>query len=87
MKAKDYTEIFQKADDKFEAARQICNEFIMETKSLVKNRKVQTPSGLNGVLREQRQKWIAVARQTGAFKENGYELLMKQHIPEIARYF
>jgi hypothetical protein len=88
MKAKDYAEIYEKAVEKNKAIIQICNEFIRETKSLVKTRKVQTASGLNGVLREQRQKWIAFSRQTkGVLKEDGFELLMKQQVPEIGRYF
>ena len=88
MKASDYFTIWNESEDKEQSLLKICNGFIRETAELVKTRKIKTPSGLNGVLTEQRQKWISLARKTGGYlKEGGYVTLIAQELPDIAQYF
>jgi hypothetical protein len=88
MKAKDYAEIYNKEEDKKKAIGIIGAEFARETSRLLTERKAQTASALNGVLREQRLKWIAFCRQTGnEIVEDGFEIVMKAEFPQIASYF
>ena len=94
MKAKDYIAKYQEQllsqseDSVFTAVKSILSEMLDEVKAVAKTRNVQLIRGLVPILKEQNQKWNAIAnRFEGTLKRDGFIEIVKTTIyPEIANY-
>ena len=82
MKAKQCAERYVN-DPTSETLASIAEDFVLETKRLVEQRKIQGDAGFLSLLREMDDKWSAFARRTsGAVKLNGYRILMLSLYPD-----
>jgi len=82
MKAKEYALILKEENYSIESVDKIVKGLLDEIISLSKARSVGTLSGLNGVVQEIRQKWVAVSnRSEGCLKKDGFDkYLIKQKL-------
>jgi hypothetical protein len=74
MKAKEYAQILKDGNYGVEFIDKIVKGLLDEIVSLSKARKVGSKSGLDGVVREIRQKWVAVSnRSDGHLNKDGFD--------------
>lgn len=65
MKAKDYFALYEQAEDKDSAVRDILEKFVQETDEIGKARGVRSPDSFIAVVEEQGRKWQAFAKLVG----------------------
>ena len=79
MKAKDYAERYNKAEDKEKELVEIAIDFDTETSSLIKSRNIKTDNQFKSVLNEMNLKWEAFAKLTNVNK-NSYKIIMSLYL-------
>jgi len=74
MKAKEYAQILKDKNYDNESLDSVIKGLLDEIVSISKARGVKTLSGLNGVVQEIRQKWVAIYnRSDGHLNKNGLD--------------
>ena len=74
MKAKEYAKNLKDSDYNSDAVNKMVKDLLDEVTVLAKSRNVSTISGLNGVVQEIRQKWVAISnRSEGHLKKESFD--------------
>lgn len=80
MKAKEYVKVLEEGDYDFDSVSKTIKGLLNEIASLSKARNVSTLSGVNGVVQEIRQKWVAIYnRSNGHLKKDGFDKFLIKH--------
>ena len=74
MKAKEYVQVLKEGNYDIGFVDKVVKSLLDEIVSLSKARKVGSNSGLDGVVREIRQKWVAISnRSDGHLNKDGFD--------------
>jgi len=74
MKAKEYAKELKDSNYDLDSVDKVIKGLLGEIMSLSRVRKVGTLSGLNGVVQEIRQKWVAISnRSEGHLSKEGFD--------------
>jgi len=74
MKAKEYAQALKEGNYDLESVDKVVKGLLDEIVSLSKVRSVGSKSGLEGVVKELRQKWVAIAnRSEGHLNKDGFD--------------
>lgn len=87
MRSEELAKIYHVAIDKRAATHEIAVHLFGDMSALVKQRKIQTSTGLSAVLKEVNEKWNAVNRRIGGelVKDGFYYIAAEMH-PELKPY-
>ena len=81
-KAKEYAKQFQD-DPSSETLESILTDFFYEIEELKRVRHARTSAALFAILDEQDRKWRAFARRVEGIKEDGFECVVKELVPQV----
>ncbi len=78
MKAKEYAAILKEGDYDLESVSKVIQGLLGEISGIAKARNVSTIAGMNRVVQEIRQKWVAICRRSEGLNENGFDMFLKE---------
>jgi hypothetical protein len=81
VKAKDYAKKYE-VNRTAKGLADIIAAFVQEGVELQEARKAYSAAAQYAILNEQDQKWRAFARLVGGVKEDGFEMIVRDHAPE-----
>lgn len=79
MKAEEYARRF---NDNPDTLGEIVKDFLLECREIMENRQASTDPAIYAIFNEQDQKWRAFTRLVRGVKENGFEIAVRQEMPE-----
>ena len=73
MKAKEYAEIVKEGNYDLASVSKVLLGLMGEISSIAKARNVGSITGMNGVVQEIRQKWVAICRRAEGLNKEGFD--------------
>ena len=78
MKAKEYAEIVKEGNYDLASVSKVLLGLMGEISSIAKARNVGTITGMNGVVQEIRQKWLAICRRAEGLNKDGFDRFLME---------
>ncbi len=86
MKAKEYANLFKEEMSDFEYEKTVTKvliNFISEVEDIRALRNAHTDSSLIAIIKEQNNKWNALARMVSGLNQDGFKAFMLIKMPEL----
>ncbi len=79
MKAKEYAQRVKDDSYSVESVKQLIQDLLGEITSIAKARNISKVSSMESVIRETRQKWIAVCNRAEGLNKDGFDKFLVKH--------